>query len=269
VRLLENLNTLVDERTLELREAQARLVQSEKMASMGKLVAGVAHELNTPLGAVHSSRDSLAKGTERIRTILQNEFPDAAAHSKLTRALEVVDRAGDTISGGTNRIDEIVTRLRSFARLDQAELQSTSVESCLRDTLTFLEPTLSGVTVERHFGETPAVQCDPAGLNQALLNVLTNAAQSMREGVIRVSTHATDDDAIIRIQDQGHGIAEEHLERVFDPGFTTKGVGVGAGLGLPIAFQIVNAHRGTITVESKPDQGTTVTITLPLPAAAT
>jgi two-component system NtrC family sensor kinase len=264
VRLLENLNALVDERTRELRDTQAQLVQSEKMASLGKLVAGVAHELNTPLAAVSSSRDSMAKGTHRIRRILTTEFPAAAEHEPLTRALEVVDRAGDSIDGGAERIDGIVTRLRSFARLDQADHQTSSVEDCIRDALALLEPTLGPVAVERSFASTPALRCSPAQLNQAFLNVLTNAAESMERGTIRVATAATDDTVTITIEDEGHGIAPDHLARVFDPGFTTRGVGVGTGLGLPIAYRIITDHGGTITLDSHEGRGTTATIALPV-----
>ena len=263
VRLLENLNTLVDERTRELRNAQARLVQSEKMASLGKLVAGVAHELNTPLGAVSSSRDSMAKGTERIRAILDKEFPQAAEHAKLSRALTVVDRAGESIGAGTARIDNILTRLRSFARLDQAELQSTPVEDCLRDALAHVEPTLGAIVVERELGDTPTIRCYPARLNQVFLNVLSNAVESMDKGTIRVATRATVGEVTVTIADEGHGIAQEHIERIFDPGFTTRGVGVGTGLGLSIAYQIVRDHGGNIAIDSETGRGTTVTITLP------
>jgi signal transduction histidine kinase len=263
VRLLENLNTLVDERTRELREAQAQLVQTEKMAALGKLVAGVAHELNTPLGAVASSRDSMAKGTQRVRNILEAEFPAAAAHDKLGRALEVVDRAGASIGEGTERIDTILTRLRSFARLDQAELQSASVDDCLNDALALVEPTLGGCVVERAFGTTPPIRCYPAQLNQAFLNILSNAVDAMEEGTLRVVTETTDADIIVTVKDEGHGIAPEHLERVLDPGFTTRGVGVGTGLGLPIAYLIVRDHGGTITLDSEPGQGTTVQVILP------
>jgi signal transduction histidine kinase/AcrR family transcriptional regulator len=263
VRLLDNLNALVDERTRELRDAQAQLVQSEKMASLGKLVAGVAHELNTPLGAVSGSRDSMVKGTERIRNILAAEFPAAAGHDKLARTLDVVQQAGDTMTGGTERIERTVTRLRSFARLDQAELQSARMEDCLDDALALLESTLASVTVERDFGETPTLRCYPARLNQVFLNVLTNAAEAMESGTVRVRTSATEEHVVVTIEDEGHGIESEHLEHVFDPGFTTRSVGVGTGLGLPIAYQIVRDHEGTIALDSEPGRGTTATITLP------
>lgn len=262
VRLLENLNALVEERTRELRNTQAQLVQSEKMAALGKLVAGVAHELNTPLGAVTSSRDSMAKGAARIREVLDEELPDAKGNAKLSRALEIIDRAGDTIAAGTERIDGIVTRLRSFARLDQADLQEVRVEDCIRDALGLLEPTLDTIDVTCAFADTPRIRCYPAQLNQVFLNVLTNAVESMDAGTIRVSTRSMAEGVVVVVQDEGHGIAAEDLERVFDPGFTTRGVGVGTGLGLAIAFRIVRDHGGEITIDSAPDRGTTVTITL-------
>ena len=263
VRLLENLNALVEERTRELRDTQAQLVQSEKIASLGKLVAGVAHELNTPLAAVNSSRDSMSKGLDRIVNILEAEFPNANDNPKLARALEVVSRASDSVDAGAQRIDSIVTRLRSFARLDQADLQLASLDDCVRDALALMKPALESIDLVVQLGQTPAIRCYPAQLNQALLNVLSNAVESMSTGTIRVSTADEPNAVLASVKDEGCGIAPEHLDRVFDPGFTTRGVGVGAGLGLSIAYRIVRDHGGDVHIESTLGAGTLVTITLP------
>jgi signal transduction histidine kinase len=210
----------------------------------------------------------MSKGAERIRKILAHEFPEAAEHTKLRRALEVVERAGTSLGVGTERIENVVTRLRSFARLDQAELQDARIEDCLRDALAFVEPTLGAVVVELSFVETPAIRCYPARLNQVFLNVLTNALESMDAGTLRVSTGATRNEVVVTVEDEGHGIAPDDIERVFDPGFTTRSVGVGTGLGLPIAYQIVSDHGGQIAIDSEPGTGTKVTITLPVTPVA-
>jgi signal transduction histidine kinase len=206
----------------------------------------------------------MSTGVLRIREILAAEFPEAAAHAKLSRTLEAVDRAGASIGDGTERIDGILTRLRSFARLDQADLQDTTVEQCVSDALALLRPGLDAIDVQCGFGDTPTIRCYPARLNQAFLNVLTNAAEAMDQGTVRVSTHGAGKAVVVTIEDEGHGIAAEDIDRVFDPGFTTRGVGVGTGLGLPITYLIVNDHGGSIALTSEPGRGTTVTIELPV-----
>jgi signal transduction histidine kinase len=260
VRMLENLEAMVDERTRELRDAQAALVQSEKMASMGQLVAGVAHELNTPVGAVASAQDSLRKCAEKLSGLLGED-----ADPRVAALLRAMSDSAEVVSTGSERIDAIVKRLRSFARLDEASLQQSDVHDCVDAAIALLEHTLGGgVTLERHYGDLPTLRCDPRKLNQLFANLLANAVDAVgSDGCIGVKTRVDGSQVEVSITDDGAGIAPEHLSKVFDPGFTTKGVGVGAGLGLSIAFRIAEEHGGSIVADSAIGEGTTMTVLLP------
>jgi signal transduction histidine kinase/AcrR family transcriptional regulator len=260
VRMYENLNAMVDERTRELREAQVALVQSEKMASMGQLVAGVAHELNTPVGAIGSAQDSLRKAADKLRKLLGDE-----REARVDATLNALTASAAVVETGSERIDAIVKRLRSFARLDEASLQQTDVHACIDAAIAMLEHQLpQAVKLERQFAELPTMRCDPRKLNQLFANLLVNAIDAVGDtGHVGVTTSVDDSALEIEIADSGAGIAPRDLEKIFDPGFTTKGVGVGAGLGLSIAFRIVEDHGGSIRADSVVGEGTRVTVRLP------
>jgi len=253
----DELEDKVQQRTKELRQKQAQLVQSEKMAALGQLVAGVAHEVNTPLGAIKSNADTMVRGLDRLAAL-----SDDAALQKLVAAAremnEVTRRAAD-------QLDRIVVSLRNFARLDRAELEGFDLRQGLEDTLTLAAHGLRPHTVHRHFAEVPRVTCRADQINQVFMNLLVNAAQAMdRPGELHLRVEPADDGVAVEVQDTGQGIAPEHLPRLFDPGFTTKGVGVGTGLGLSISHQIVQEHGGRIDVQSDPGQGATFRVYLPL-----
>jgi PAS domain S-box-containing protein len=251
----------------ELRDAQAQLVQSEKMASLGMLVAGIAHEINTPVGAIRSMHDTLVRALSKLESTLAREYPEVVTENPtLQTTLAVVRDANRVIENGAQRVTAIVRRLRSFARLDEAELKEVDVHEGLEDTLALIHHELKhGITVRREYGELPPIVCYPGRLNQVFLNLLNNARQAMNgKGEIVIRTFLRDDRVHIAVSDNGSGIPPEHLSRIFDPGFTTKGVGVGTGLGLAICYQIVRDHQGEITVESEPGRGATFTVVLPL-----
>jgi len=170
------------------------------------------------------------------------------------------------IASGTARVTEIVRRLRSFARLDEAELKLADVREGLEDTLALIHHELKhGITVRRNYGDVPPFACYPGRLNQVFLNILINARQAVGgQGEITITTYRRGNNACIEIADNGAGIPPEHLARIFDPGFTTKGVGVGTGLGLSICYRIVQDHRGEIKVASQVGVGTRFTIVLPM-----
>jgi len=263
--LNETLEERVRERTEDLRRTQAQLVQSEKMASLGMLVAGIAHEINTPLGSLHSTHDTLFRAADKLRELVEHELPEEArANPRLKTLFGVMSDARDVVRTSTGRVDGIVKRLKSFARLDEAELKEIDLHECIEDTLVLLHHELEGTRLVKSYAELPRITCFPGQLNQVLLNVILNARQAIAEGgEITVTTTREGDRARIDIRDDGVGIAPEALGRVFDPGYTTKGVGVGTGLGLAIAYRIVRDHRGDIRIASEPGKGTTVTITLP------
>jgi signal transduction histidine kinase len=273
----------------QLKSSQAALVQSEKMASLGQMVAGVAHEINTPLGYVRNNvemtqavftqlREMLTEYDRLVRMLTDQDIDEQAlsqqlfklsadAHdmedSKLlpdTEALLV-----DTLFG-VDTIKELVINLRNFSRLDSAKLAEVNLNDCLDQTLVIANNVLRGkVTVIKRYGEIPQVACSPSQINQVLLNIVTNAAQAIEhdQGKLLLKTEADGDWVRISLQDNGKGIAPEHLPKIFDPFFTTKPVGQGTGLGLSISYQIVQAHGGTIKVASVVGQGTRFVISLP------
>jgi signal transduction histidine kinase len=251
---------------LELRQAQAHLVQSEKMASLGGLVAGIAHEINTPVGAMTSMHDTLVRAVQKLKEHLRSK--DQAGFErdeKLKSILTVIDDANGVIRSGASRVGEIVRRLRSFARLDEAELKKVDIHEGLEDTLTLVHHEMKhNIQVIRDYGSIPPISVFPSRLNQVFLNLINNARQAIRDkGTITIRTRLENGTAAIAIADDGVGISPENLGRVFDPGFTTKGVGVGTGLGLSICYQIIRDHRGRIDVESELGVGTTFTVRVP------
>lgn len=254
------LEAKVEARTLELRQAQARLVQAEKMLTMGRLVAGVAHEINTPLGAMRSMQDTRSRATAKL-------LDDVRAHgdaARLARVESALAQCDQVLEQGLDRVDAVVRQLKSFARLDEADLQTIDINRSIEEALSLLGPDLDHVQVRCHLESTGKVTCLSRQMNQVLLAVLTNAAQAAgHHGQVRVRTEDTSAGVRIQVEDDGEGVAAEHLPRVFDPGFTTKGVGVGTGMGLAIAYRVMQEHGGQIELHSVLGEGTEVVLTLP------
>jgi PAS domain S-box-containing protein len=250
-----------------LRETQMQLVQSEKMAALGSLVAGIAHEINTPIGALSSMYDTLSKTLKKLKDTLKSRFPEEyEQHPTFKSAYKVIDDSNRVIKSGADRVINIVRRLKSFARLDEAELKTVDIHEGLEDTLTLIHHELKhNIKVIKNYGDIPPISCFPGQLNQVFLNLLINSKQAIKgKGTISIKTFAKDNKVHIVIMDNGSGIAKENLKKVFDPGFTTKGSGVGAGLGLSISYQIIQDHKGDIKVESELNKGTEFTIILPM-----
>ena len=250
----------------ELRDTQSQLVQSEKMAALGNLVAGIAHEINTPVGAISSMHNTAARAVEILREFVEQKLAEEQQENrKLVGALKIIQDSNNVIKSGTERVINIVRRLRSFARLDEAEVKDANIHEGIEDTLTLAHHELKHrVTVHKKFGNLPAIACFPGRLNQVFLNMVINASQAIKDkGEITITTYLKNQKAFIEIKDTGVGISPEHLKKIFDPGFTTKGVGVGTGLGLSICYQIIKDHHGEIKVESEIGKGTTFTIILP------
>jgi PAS domain S-box-containing protein len=263
----EELEREVEERTLDLRNSQTQLVQQEKMAALGKLVAGIAHEMNTPIGTITSNADTLSRSLTRLRDLVRSEdCPEAIKQSSaLTRVLSVLEDIARINQLACDRIITIVSSLRNFARLDEADFQMADLHEGLESTLTLVHHELKNrIQVVKEYGDIPSIRCHPNQINQIFMNMLVNGAQAIKnEGVITIRTFREDDIVNVQFSDTGVGIPPENLPRIFDPGFTTKGVGVGTGLGLSICFKIVQDHGGRIDVESEPGKGSTFTIRLP------
>ena len=258
-KLNETLEARVDERTAELRETQAQLTQAEKMKSLGQLVAGVAHELNNPIGFVHANLQLLDEFVKKL-TLAQKTGADTEPIQEAIAKLLARSREG------TERVKKIVQDLRTFSRMDYAELLDADLNEELERTLTLMEPTFKNkITVERDFGEIPNVRCYAGQLNQVFLNLLMNACDALEEsGTIRIKTRRRGGIVRLEFSDDGPGIPDEMRSRIFDPFFTTKGVGVGTGLGLSISHGIIERHGGRIIVDSEEGVGTTFVIDIPL-----
>ena len=248
----------------ELQSAQSQLVQSEKMASLGNLVAGIAHEVNSPIGVVNSAADINSLGLKKIENIVKDS--DIKENHDLQQVISILKDNNQVVATASDRIAEILKSLKNFARLDEAKFQQSDIHEGIDNTLTLLNHELKEkVTVVRNYGEVPKIFCYPNDLNQVFMNILRNASQAIEnKGTIKIKTFAEKDNVCVQISDTGRGIRSENMNKIFDPGFTTKGVGVGTGLDLSICYQIIQKHKGEIKVESQLGEGSTFTIVLPM-----
>jgi AhpD family alkylhydroperoxidase len=251
----------------ELRATQAQLVQSEKMAALGKLVAGLVHEINTPVGAINSAADVSRRSVAKILDVLDTSrtLDDTAKRSQLQDSLKALQNIDPVTAAATERITKIVTSLKSFSRLDEAALQKIDLHDCLETTLTLIEHDLGDrIDVMKDYGDIPQVLCYPGELNQVFINLLTNGIQAVKgSGTITIRTFEENENVHVKIADTGVGIPADQVQHLFDPGFSKKGVRVKAGMGLFISYNIVQKHGGQLNVESEVGKGSTFTITLP------
>jgi signal transduction histidine kinase len=248
----------------ELREL-ADKVNSAKLMTLGRLVAGVAHELNTPMGALNSNHDTLKRAIGRLQHILADEVVEPNELDEVRRivaALNGVLRVNDL---AIERMRSLVASLRSFGRPDRAQLERVEVRELIDSALALLRhETADRVEVRTEYAPLPPIEVYPQQLGQVFMNLLLNAVQAIPgRGTVSVRTTPAEGGIEVLVSDTGIGIAPENLRRIFEPGFTTKGDRVGMGLGLLITQQILDQHRGRLTVESTPGQGTTFTIYIP------
>jgi DNA-binding response OmpR family regulator/anti-sigma regulatory factor (Ser/Thr protein kinase) len=257
---LKTKNSEVEAAYRELQAAQAQLVQSAKMASLGELVAGVAHEINNPLAFVLSHLDTARRSLGELR----GRVLDGGSSSE-QRHWERAENRLFEMGIGLERIRELVVKLRTFSRLDEGEVKTISVRESIDSVLTIVGHRLKDhIEVTTRYCDPDLCECYPSLLNQALLNLISNAIEAIeKEGTLSVETQCEADDFRIIITDSGHGIPKAIVERVLEPFFTTKPVGQGTGLGLSITDSIVRKHRGTLVFEDAPVRGTRVTMTLP------
>lgn len=246
-------------------DAIAEAVNEAKMATLGMLVAGVAHELNTPLGALHSNHDVLKRALDRLQLILADEVVDESELGEVRRIVAALDRILKVNDLAVERLVHLVTSLRSFGRPDRAQIDRVDIHQHIETALSLLaHETRDKVEIVRDFGELPEIECYAQEIGQVFMNLLLNAVQSIRErGTVRVQTRTLDGDVLVSISDTGVGIPADVLPRIMEPGFTTKGKRMGMGLGLLVAKRIVDRHGGRIHVESTEGVGTTCTVVLP------
>lgn len=263
----------------QLQRLQAQIVQNEKMASIGQLAAGIAHELNNPVGFLYGNLDLLESCINDLTRVVRFydsarlDPEDAAAAEELKKQVGYERTVADLDSiiadcrEGAERVRDIVQNLRTFSRLDEAELKRTDIHEGIDSTIRILSRYFSvgNVQLVREYGDLPLVEAFAAKLNQVWMNLLANAAQAIgsSNGTVTIKTWSEEDRVFVAVSDTGCGIDSAALGRIFDPFFTTKSVGDGTGLGLSISFGIIEDHGGSIHVESQPGNGTTFTVELP------
>ncbi len=293
---LKEKNVRLSQTLQELQRTQAQMIQTEKMSSLGQMVAGVAHEINNPISFIYGN---LAHAREYIQDLLslihvyQQEYPNPTPKIQemlleidLYFLVEDMQKLLNSMKVGADRIRDIVLSLRNFARLDEASMKPVDIHSGIDSTLMLLQPRLRreggrpGIEVIKEYSQLPQITCYASQVNQVLMNILSNACDALDEvrkkgelektPTITIRTEVTDHNSVkIQIADNGPGMSEDVCNRIFDPFFTTKPVGSGTGLGLSISYQIVvERHGGQLNCESVPEQGTKFTIEIPSQAVA-
>ena len=265
---LQEQNRELEEALAELRQTQNQMIVQEKMAALGNLVAGIAHELNTPLGTVKSAADVSARGLARIRDVLGagKSIDEVRQGQTLDRVLKALGDNSQATTEAIERLSRIVGSLKTFTHLDRAEYERVDVHEGLDSALTLMEPRFGArVKVVRDYGELPPLNCYPQELNQVYMSLLLNACQAFEgdSGQIRISTRAEEGFVSIEFGDDGRGIPADRLANIFEPSFASKEGRVAMGMGLSLSYNIVRKHAGTLEIDSEPGRGTTVTIRLP------
>ncbi len=273
----------------QLSSSQAQLVQSEKMAALGQMVAGVAHEINTPLGYVNNNIEMVREFFAQMQFIVQAHeqlantllapntsdidvaeslaaLDDAKSDMDLTQWFMDLDTLFNDTFYGVEQISELVTGLKDFSRVDQAVTDNVSLNDCIDNALLIARNTLKyKVEVIKRLENIPKIRCTASQINQVLLNLFTNASQAIKDkGYLLIKTWSDASSVYVSVQDTGCGISPENLSRIFDPFFTTKPVGEGTGLGLSITFKIIQQHGGSVRVVSEVGKGSRFVIALPL-----
>ncbi len=284
---LREVNDAVEKKNLELDDAyqklktsQSQILQQEKMASIGQLAAGVAHEINNPMGFITSNLKTLGKYLERLKEFVSaqkgmlvekvaaEELQPLREQQKRLKIDYLFEDGSDLIAeslDGAERVKTIVQNLKSFSRVDQSEVMDVNLNECLESTISIAWNELKyKTTLEKDLGELDLLRCHPQQLNQVFLNILVNAAQAIeKQGRIKVRTWQDEENQYVAISDDGSGIPEEIQSKIFEPFYTTKEVGKGTGLGMSISYDIIKNHGGEIRLDSQLGVGTTFTIVLP------
>ncbi len=266
----------------ELKAAQSQILQQEKMASIGQIAAGIAHEVNNPVGFIMSNLSSLQKYVSRLSEFIDvqtetikklsgdGKILNAITESRKSLKVDyIIDDLGNLIReslDGAERVKKIVQDLKSFSRIDEAEWKMADINAGIESTINIVWNELKyKATVKKEYGNIPLTKCNPGQMNQVFMNILVNAAHAIeKQGEITVKTWHDNGYIYISISDTGCGIPADKIDRIFEPFFTTKEVGKGTGLGLSIAYDIVKKHNGDIIVESEVGKGTTFTVKVPV-----
>ena len=274
-------NLRLNEAIAALKRSQAKVLHQEKMASIGQLAAGVAHEINNPIGFITSNLSTLGKYLSRLSGFLavQSDCLAAGAPPEEVESVrqqqaslkidyivkDLEDLVRESLEGA-ERVRSIVADLKSFSRVDESEFKQADLNECLRSTINMVWNEIKyKATLKKELGVIPPTRCYPQQMNQVFMNLLVNAAHAIEhQGVITIRSLAEDGYICVSVADTGMGIPEANLNRIFEPFFTTKEVGKGTGLGLSITYDIVKKHNGEITVRSEPGKGTVFTVRIPV-----
>jgi signal transduction histidine kinase len=264
----------------DLKHSQVQLIQSEKMASLGQLIAGIAHEINNPVTFISAGVDSLVTNLNEVGQVL-NIYQTITPESVEQKLIEIeslkekvafretiseIWKLIESIKNGTKRTTEIVKGLHTFSRLDEGNIKIADLHEGLDSTLILLRNRYRNrIEIVKNYGDIPPVECYPGQMNQVFMNILSNAVDSIEEkGTIVISTSVSDGDIQISIKDTGTGIPDDIAVKIFDPFYTTKDIGKGTGLGLSISQRIIEQHNGSISVKSEAGKGSEFTIVLPV-----
>jgi signal transduction histidine kinase len=266
---------------IELKTTQSAMLQREKMASIGQLAAGVAHEINNPIGFTSGNLRTLNKYIDKFIDFIDNQsetieklnVKEVIEELNIKRKKLKLDYIKEDIKDlikesldGTERVSNIVQNLKTFSRSGEASYQKADINECIESTISIVwnELKYKG-TIKKEYGEIPITICYPQELNQVFMNLLINASQAIeKQGEIVIKTWYNNKHIYISVSDTGSGIEEKIKNRIFEPFFTTKDIGRGTGLGLSIAYNIIKKHNGDVTVESQPGAGTTFTVKIPV-----
>lgn len=267
---LQQKNNQLEDLLKDLQETQSHLIQSEKMAALGAVVAGVVHEMNTPVGAINSGIDVIKRCVDNILgalTVMGN-IEDLELQPQFSRSIKLLGQTSENAVSAGERIARILTSLKSFTRLDESSFQKADVHEGLDAALILLEHELKDtIQIDKQYGDLPRIACYPGELNQAFMNLLLNSIEATRgAGTITIRTCREGENVLIEISDMGVGISREQLAHVFVPNFNHDGARVKAGMGLFTVYNIVQKHEGKIDVESELGKGTTFALTLPVNA---
>ncbi len=272
VKELEKTNSELDEKNKELnrlfnelQSKESQLIHSEKMASLGQLVAGISHELNNPISFIYTNMNILTEYIDDLSTQIKG-VSNNEVENKINKILDELKSIIADSSNGSKTIKEIVQNLKNFSRLDEAKWKESKISEILGSCLKMVKAQISReVKIELNIKDDPLFYCNPGQLNQVFLNLLTNAYQAIEKaGIIKIESHIAEGFLVTKIIDNGPGIPPEIIKKIFDPFFTTKPVNKGTGLGLSISYSIIEKHQGQLSVKSKPGHGTTFTIKIPL-----
>jgi len=264
--LIERILTAAHETDEHLQRAQKQLMQSEKMATLGQMMAGIAHEINTPVASINSNIGLFTRSFEKIRMLMDSKkmLKEDRQNRQMMRIITTLEKLNHVNTTACSRIVQISRSLRDFTRVDEMELRETDLHEALESALVLAHHEIKRrIEVIREYGDIPKCPCCPNQLSGVFLNLIINASHAIEgKGKIFIKTFKDEDAIKIQVTDTGKGIPPEHLEKIFGV-FTTKPPGKGTGLGLLICQQIIEKYNGKIEVESEVGVGSTFTITLP------